>query len=89
MQSLNETDIIRLLDEALDHNATDPALEFPQLLTMISGDPRPAAVLMPLICKETGWEILFTRRNAGLPEHSGQVAFPGGRVEPEIGRAHV
>ena len=29
------------------------------------------------------WEVLFTRRTSSLPEHSGQVAFPGGRADPE------
>ncbi len=44
--------------------------------------PRPAAVLIPLMRNEHGWRILFTRRNTTLAEHSGQVAFPGGRSEP-------
>jgi 8-oxo-dGTP pyrophosphatase MutT (NUDIX family) len=29
------------------------------------------------------WHVLFTRRTSSLPEHSGQVAFPGGRAEPD------
>jgi 8-oxo-dGTP pyrophosphatase MutT (NUDIX family) len=29
------------------------------------------------------WHILFTRRTSTLPEHSGQVAFPGGRADSE------
>ena len=45
--------------------------------------PQYAAVLVPML-KITGeWHILFTRRTSSLPEHSGQVAFPGGRVDPE------
>jgi 8-oxo-dGTP pyrophosphatase MutT (NUDIX family) len=45
--------------------------------------PRPAAVLVPFLRKNDTWHILFTRRTATLPEHSDQVAFPGGRSDPE------
>jgi 8-oxo-dGTP pyrophosphatase MutT (NUDIX family) len=45
--------------------------------------PRPAAVLVPFLRVEDAWHILFTRRTDTLPEHSGQVAFPGGRSDPE------
>jgi 8-oxo-dGTP pyrophosphatase MutT (NUDIX family) len=44
--------------------------------------PRPAAVLIPFTKIDNRWHILFTRRNDNLPEHSGQVAFPGGRADP-------
>jgi 8-oxo-dGTP pyrophosphatase MutT (NUDIX family) len=46
-------------------------------------EPRPAAVLIPLLVKENDWHVLFTLRTATLAEHSGQVAFPGGRADPE------
>jgi 8-oxo-dGTP pyrophosphatase MutT (NUDIX family) len=42
---------------------------------------RKAAVLIPLVQIDGVWHILFTRRNDDLPEHSGQIAFPGGSVE--------
>lgn len=51
--------------------------------------PRPAAVLVPLLrapvddSEALGWHILFTKRSHNLVEHSGQVAFPGGRSEPK------
>lgn len=45
--------------------------------------PTPAAVLMPLIRKADSWELLLTRRTETLLEHSGQVAFPGGRCDPD------
>src|SRR3989442_5502241 len=43
---------------------------------------RPAAVLVPLIRRESGLTVLFTRRTAHLNDHAGQISFPGGRCEP-------
>ena len=42
---------------------------------------RPAAVLVPLMDRAEGLAVLLTERNADLPEHPGQIAFPGGRLE--------
>lgn len=44
---------------------------------------RPAAVLVPVIDRPGGVTLLFTKRAAHLRDHSGQVAFPGGKVDPE------
>jgi 8-oxo-dGTP pyrophosphatase MutT (NUDIX family) len=44
---------------------------------------RPAAVLVPLIDRPEGMSILLTRRTPHLSAHAGQIAFPGGRIEPE------
>jgi 8-oxo-dGTP pyrophosphatase MutT (NUDIX family) len=41
----------------------------------------PAAVLVPLIERESGWTVLLTQRSAALRDHAGQISFPGGRVE--------
>jgi len=43
---------------------------------------RRAAVLVPLIRRDEGWSILFSRRAENLAAHSGQIAFPGGRRDP-------
>jgi 8-oxo-dGTP pyrophosphatase MutT (NUDIX family) len=42
-----------------------------------------AAVLIPMIAHPQGVAVLFTQRTVTLRSHSGQVAFPGGRTEPE------
>ena len=42
---------------------------------------RPAAVLVPLIERPAGLTLLLTLRSEALLKHSGQVAFPGGRVD--------
>ncbi len=45
-------------------------------------DVRPSAVLAAFWEHEGTTEVLLTRRSAGLRAHSGEVAFPGGRVDP-------
>jgi len=45
--------------------------------------PVNAAVLVPLIERAAGLSVLLTERTAGLPTHSGQVAFPGGKVDAQ------
>jgi 8-oxo-dGTP pyrophosphatase MutT (NUDIX family) len=43
---------------------------------------RPASVLVPLIERGRGLNVILTRRAALLKHHPGQVAFPGGKQEP-------
>lgn len=43
---------------------------------------RRASVLVPLVRNGGDWSILFSRRSLNLAAHSGQIAFPGGGVEP-------
>ncbi|MCF8151766.1 MAG: CoA pyrophosphatase [Sulfuritalea sp.] len=38
-----------------------------------------AAVLVPVIMRDTGATMLLTQRTAHLRDHAGQVSFPGGR----------
>src|SRR6266571_3579235 len=47
-----------------------------------AGKPTPAAVLVPLVNRPDGLTVLLTERSAELPDHAGQISFPGGRVEP-------
>ena len=80
MLNLNEEQIIsRLLKAPLEL----PEADEPDFSAILPGEPRPAAVLIPLLRKDGEWHLLLTRRNSELPEHSGQVAFPGGRADPE------
>ena len=43
----------------------------------------PAAVLVPVVERPEGLTILLTLRTRHLAAHAGQIAFPGGRLEPE------
>ncbi len=56
----------------------------------IPGDTAPAghdlsaaSVLVPLVQRPDGLKVLLTQRSDHLRDHAGQIAFPGGRVEPE------
>lgn len=42
-----------------------------------------AAVLVGLVDRPEGVQVLLTRRTDILRHHAGQVSFPGGRLEPE------
>jgi 8-oxo-dGTP pyrophosphatase MutT (NUDIX family) len=44
--------------------------------------PRAAAVLAPIVARPEGLTMLLTQRASNLRAHSGQVAFPGGKVDP-------
>jgi 8-oxo-dGTP pyrophosphatase MutT (NUDIX family) len=45
------------------------------------GATRPAAVLVPVIDRREP-SVLFTQRTQDLSNHAGQVAFPGGKIDP-------
>ena len=42
---------------------------------------RPAAVLIGIVERPEGARVILTRRASHLREHSGQVAFPGGKID--------
>jgi 8-oxo-dGTP pyrophosphatase MutT (NUDIX family) len=45
------------------------------------GDVRQAAVLVPLVTRDQGVNMLLTQRREHLSTHAGQIAFPGGRID--------
>ncbi|MEQ1949924.1 CoA pyrophosphatase [Mesorhizobium sp. CN2-181] len=47
------------------------------------GGLRAAAVLIPVIDRGDEATVLLTKRAETLRNHTGQVAFPGGRIDPE------
>jgi 8-oxo-dGTP pyrophosphatase MutT (NUDIX family) len=63
---MNEAELRRRLPSGLAHNHLAP------------GGHRLAAVLIPLEPERGVW---LTRRSALLPNHAGQVSFPGGMIE--------
>lgn len=53
-----------------------------ELLRALPSERTPAAVLLPIVDRPEGLTVLLTERAADLRTHAGQIAFPGGRVEP-------
>lgn len=43
---------------------------------------RPAAVLVPVWLRDDGPRLILTKRSSHLKHHPGQIAFPGGKVDP-------
>jgi 8-oxo-dGTP pyrophosphatase MutT (NUDIX family) len=48
-------------------------------------DSRRAAVLVPVLLEPEGARLVYTVRRDDLPDHAGQISFPGGSVEPGDG----
>lgn len=56
----------------------------PALAHLVKRDGlRDAAVLVPVVQRASGPQVILTLRTENLRNHSGQVAFPGGRIDPE------
>ncbi len=76
----------RLHAAALRQRFAGPARAEPEFpgdgLRLADRTPAAAAVLVPLVERERGLQLLLTRRNEQLRDHAGQISFPGGRVEP-------
>ncbi|NBJ13257.1 CoA pyrophosphatase [Microvirga arsenatis] len=66
-------------EEALANPRGDHSLDNVPLVHPLA--PKPAAVLVPVVMREEPM-LLLTERAAHLRQHSGQIAFPGGRVDP-------
>ena len=47
-----------------------------------AGPGKPAAVLIPIVDRSEGPTVLLTQRSGALRSHSGQIALPGGRIDP-------
>jgi len=78
VQRLSGTEIVAEPGRRALHGLPADLIEawFPQPL-------REAGVLIPLMQRDDGLHVLFTRRTESLPDHAGQISFPGGRKEPE------
>jgi len=66
----------RVLPRRGDHNLNRERFSY-------DGLGKPAAVLVPVVAHPQGATMLLTQRTSKLRAHAGQVAFPGGRMDPE------
>ncbi|MGO4390131.1 CoA pyrophosphatase [Variovorax sp. M-6] len=82
---LPPVDPARLGVKALRERFATPPAWTPELRReprMFDRAPAQAAVLVPIVMRDEP-TVLLTERSSHLKNHSGQVAFPGGRVDPE------
>jgi len=65
------------------HPGAQFAFADPRLIALLPAAPRAAAVLVGLIEPEPGeYGVFLTVRATHLRHHAGQIAFPGGLIEP-------
>jgi 8-oxo-dGTP pyrophosphatase MutT (NUDIX family) len=62
-----------------DHKLNEP---LPGEAALLPAPARPAAVLAAVVFRGGEASLLLTRRAGSLRDHSGQIAFPGGKIEP-------
>jgi 8-oxo-dGTP pyrophosphatase MutT (NUDIX family) len=69
------------LEQATPSNISDDAPNGLRPELPVLAPWRAAAVLLPIIDRPGGLTVLLTLRASDLRAHSGQVAFPGGRID--------
>jgi 8-oxo-dGTP pyrophosphatase MutT (NUDIX family) len=78
-------------DSLVEHFASERArmrepLRNPHHEPRVSSEHRrsatPAAVLIPIVMRDSGLTLLLTRRHENI-SYAGHICFPGGRVDPE------
>lgn len=83
---LAPVDPARLEPEALRRRFGEPRSFAPEFAGDTAAEGRrlaAASVLVPLVPRPQGVQVLLTRRTDHLRDHAGQISFPGGRVEPD------
>jgi len=71
---------IKRIQYLLDHER----IKRDEINTQINqGTLKKAAILIPFVCVDGCWSLLFTRRADHLKNHRGQVSFPGGGMDRE------
>jgi 8-oxo-dGTP pyrophosphatase MutT (NUDIX family) len=76
----------RLAREWLRARFADPPTWVPEIsdenrVRQMTEKLTPAAVLLPIVLRESGPTLLLTQRTPHLTDHGGQISFPGGRME--------
>lgn len=71
---------LRPLDAGRDSGGNDVVIN-PEYVPPRGFVSRDAAVLIPIVERENA-TVLMTRRTMALRKHPGQIAFPGGKIDP-------
>ncbi len=86
-QALRKLAALRLGDHRLGGPVTaaqgDHLLNPEFIEWVMSRATKPAAVLIPIIERTDGLSVILTKRLDNLRSHSGQVAFPGGKIDDD------
>jgi 8-oxo-dGTP pyrophosphatase MutT (NUDIX family) len=69
-------------DDPLSNPRGDHTLDPDGSAVMPPPPHRRAAVLVPVVLRDDGPSLILTLRAANLRDHSGQVALPGGKIDP-------
>ncbi len=72
---------IRLLSKPQEINGFSHLVPDLYPVKLSTKPPVAAAVLIALVCHDDGYKILYTKRSNNLRSHSGQIAFPGGKID--------
>ena len=84
LEALSERRTLESVLHPLDRPPAGPGWNHAQLVDVLpSRPPAEAAVLVGLVPRPQGTQVLLTRRTVGLRQHGGQVGFPGGRMDPD------
>jgi len=89
--NLNEAEFRRIVLERLKGNPDEQSemvegdhVLNPEFQTeVVKRAVQPAAVLIPVVNRTNGLNLVFTKRTQKLKSHSGQVSFPGGKIDEE------
>ncbi|MDY8110077.1 CoA pyrophosphatase [Fulvimarina sp. 2208YS6-2-32] len=76
-------------DPAPDQEFGDHLLNPDIVQLMERENAREAAVLVAVVDRDEGASVILTRRSDRLRKHSGQIAFPGGSVDPSDASAEA
>ena len=84
---LPAVDAARLEPQLLRDRFANPPVWEPEFIRdrarPVPADPAEASVLVPIVNRPDGLTVLLTERASHLRQHAGQIAFPGGRRDPE------
>jgi 8-oxo-dGTP pyrophosphatase MutT (NUDIX family) len=68
------------------HDVRDHLADLSDLPLLPRRAGRPAAVLLPLFDEGGEARLVLTKRPDTMPSHRGEIAFPGGKIDPGVDR---
>jgi 8-oxo-dGTP pyrophosphatase MutT (NUDIX family) len=74
---------LSLTDPTLPPERGDHDIDNESRRKLAEGRSRPASVLIPIVDRGHEPTVLLTQRAAHLPDHAGQIAFPGGKIDAD------